>query len=70
MPADDALLAFSLFVGSDPLIDPVDISLEYLAICKEYPGTHLAVMQTHIRHFIEYQWYAAPFYRTTATLEC
>ncbi|KAF8196014.1 FMN-linked oxidoreductase [Pholiota molesta] len=51
-----------LFVGSDPLIDPVDISLEYLAICKEYPGTHLAVIQTHIRHFIEFQCARRPWF--------
>lgn len=38
------------------LPDPVDISLEYLAICNLYPGTKLSAIQTHIRHFVEFQW--------------
>lgn len=49
-------LLFSLFAGTD-VPDPVNISLEYLALCKNYPGTALPNIQTHIQHFIEFQWY-------------
>jgi tRNA-dihydrouridine synthase 1 len=45
----------SLFEGTIP--DPVSVSLEYLELCKMYPGTAtLKTIQTHIRHFIENQW--------------
>lgn len=47
--------AHSLFSGTTP--DPVDISLEYLNICKEFPVTSVTNVQTHIRHFVEFQWY-------------
>lgn len=46
----------SLFEGTIP--DPVSVSLEYLELCKIYPGTAtLKTIQTHIRHFMEYQWW-------------
>ena len=53
---DRLLLMFSLFSG--PTVpDPVDISLEYLSLCKEYPGTvSIKNMQTHVRHFLDFQW--------------
>ncbi|KAF9479789.1 FMN-linked oxidoreductase [Pholiota conissans] len=51
-----------LFAGSYPLIDPVDVSLEYLAICKECPWTNLSVIQTHIRHFVEFQCSRRPWF--------
>ena len=44
----------SLFMGTVP--DPVSISLEYLDICRECPGTAISAIQTHIRHFVEFQW--------------
>lgn len=42
--------------------DPVGISLEYLDICREYPGTAIPAIQTHIRHFVEFQWYVWTFH--------
>jgi tRNA-dihydrouridine synthase 1 len=46
---------FSLFANIIP--DPVKISLEYLDLCKKYPGiVSMATAQTHVRHFIEFQW--------------
>ncbi|KAJ7167420.1 t-diRNAhydrouridine synthase [Mycena crocata] len=51
-----------LFANKVP--DPVDISLEYLAICREYPGTAtLSMMTTHVRHFVEFQCHRRPWYR-------
>jgi len=48
-------ISLSLFAG--PAVpDPVDISLEYLALCRTYPGTNLSVMQAHVLHFVEFQW--------------
>ena len=47
--------SYSLFENVTP--DPVLISLEYLDICRRYPGTAMLVnIRTHIRHFFEYQW--------------
>lgn len=47
---------FSIFTEGIP--DSVKISLEYLALCNEYPGiAPLKGIQTHIRHFIEFQWW-------------
>ncbi|KAG6888645.1 hypothetical protein C0992_007962 [Termitomyces sp. T32_za158] len=44
----------SLFANEIP--DPVDIALEYLNICRQFPGTaSVSTMQTHIRHFVDYQ---------------
>jgi tRNA-dihydrouridine synthase 1 len=37
--------------------DPVKISLEYLDLCREYPGiASMTTIQAHVRHFIEFQW--------------
>ncbi|KAJ7314966.1 dihydrouridine synthase-domain-containing protein [Mycena albidolilacea] len=48
-----------LFANQVP--DPVDISLEYLAICRDYPGTaSLSVITAHIRHFVEFKWSIFP----------
>ncbi|KAH9036172.1 FMN-linked oxidoreductase [Lactarius pseudohatsudake] len=55
-----------LFEGTLP--DPVSASLEYLELCRTYPGTAtLKTVQTHIRHFMEHQcrrrtWF--PLFRT------
>jgi tRNA-dihydrouridine synthase 1 len=50
---------YSLFANQVP--DPVDISLEYLAICRDYPGTaSLSVITAHIRHFVEFKWSIFP----------
>jgi hypothetical protein len=46
----------SLFEGTIP--DPVSVSLEYLELCRMYPGTAtLKTIQTHVRHFMEDQWW-------------
>ncbi|KAJ6595572.1 FMN-linked oxidoreductase [Mycena vulgaris] len=51
-----------LFANKVP--DPVDISLEYLEICREYPGTAtLPIITTHVRHFIDFQCHRRPWYR-------
>ncbi|KAF8069163.1 FMN-linked oxidoreductase [Lyophyllum atratum] len=44
--------------------DPVDIALEYLDICREFPDTapH-STIQTHIRHFIEFQCGRRPWFQ-------
>ncbi|KAK0480704.1 FMN-linked oxidoreductase [Armillaria novae-zelandiae] len=50
-----------IFSGTVP--DPVDISLEYLQLCRDYPDTAtFPMIQTHIRHFVDFQcgrksWY-------------
>ncbi|KAJ7598940.1 tRNA-dihydrouridine synthase [Mycena floridula] len=42
---------------SNTIPDPVDISLEYLALCRDYPATAtIATIQTHVRHIVEFQW--------------
>ncbi|TFY78614.1 hypothetical protein EWM64_g5397 [Hericium alpestre] len=47
-----------LFDGTGTLPDPVRISLEYLNLCRRYPDTAtLQTIQTHIRHFVDFQWY-------------
>lgn len=47
----------SLFANIVP--DPVDISIKYLDLCRRYPGTAtIPIIQTHVRHFIEFQWLA------------
>lgn len=56
-PHDLLICALSLFANTLP--DPVDISLEYLELCREYLGTAtIPNIQTHIRHFIDFQWLA------------
>ncbi|KAF5378838.1 hypothetical protein D9615_006968 [Tricholomella constricta] len=55
-----------LFANSLP--DPVDIALEYLGICQQFPGTApLAVMQTHVRHFLEFQCGRRPWFQKFRT---
>ncbi|KAG5641125.1 hypothetical protein DXG03_005953 [Asterophora parasitica] len=54
-------LPCSLFAKTVP--DPVDIALEYLGLCRQFPGTaSLAVMQTHVRHFVEFQCARRPWF--------
>jgi tRNA-dihydrouridine synthase 1 len=46
-----------LSIFSSIVPDPADISLEYLGLCQQFPGTAtLPVIQTHIKHFLEFQW--------------
>lgn len=53
---DDNIYVASLFANAVP--DPVRISLEYLAICREHPDTvTVQIAQMHVRHFVEFQWY-------------
>ncbi|KAI0628452.1 FMN-linked oxidoreductase [Trametes polyzona] len=50
-----------LFANVTP--DPVKISLEYLALCREYPGTAtMATIQTHVRHFVDHQCGRRPWF--------
>ncbi|KAL1940389.1 hypothetical protein VTO73DRAFT_8961 [Trametes versicolor] len=50
-----------LFAGITP--DSVQTSLEYLDICREYPGTAtLQTIQTHIRHFVGHQCGRRPWF--------
>ncbi|KAF8734627.1 hypothetical protein AX14_003304 [Amanita brunnescens Koide BX004] len=52
------------YLFSGPTVpDPVDISLEYLSLCKEYPGTvSIKNMQTHVRHFLDFQCSRRPWF--------
>ncbi|KAG6872703.1 hypothetical protein C0995_007371 [Termitomyces sp. Mi166 len=62
---------------ANKLPDPVDIALEYLDICSQFPGTaSVLTMQTHVRHFIEHQCGRRPWFQkfrsalgTTKSLE-
>lgn len=47
---------FSLFAGFTP--DPVEISLEYLEICRKCPegSVDLEIVKKHIKHFVDFQW--------------
>ncbi|KAG6854487.1 hypothetical protein C0991_006089 [Blastosporella zonata] len=48
---------------ANKLPDPVDIALEYLDICRHFPGTaSVPTMQTHIRHFVEFQCGRRPWF--------
>ncbi|KAJ3550403.1 hypothetical protein NMY22_g512 [Coprinellus aureogranulatus] len=48
--------------------DPITVSLEYLSLCHKYPGTTtLRTIQTHIRHFIEFQHHRKPWYQKFRT---
>ncbi|KAF7325772.1 FMN-linked oxidoreductase [Mycena kentingensis (nom. inval.)] len=50
-----------LFAKQTP--DPVAISLEYLALCEEYPGTaSVATIATHVRHFVDFQCHRRSWY--------
>jgi len=52
------------YIFSGPTVpDPVDISLEYLSLCKEYPDTvSIKNMQAHIRHFLDFQCSRRPWF--------
>ncbi|KAI0644800.1 FMN-linked oxidoreductase [Trametes meyenii] len=58
----EALLANPcLFAGITP--DPVTIALEYVEICRAYPGTAtIQTVQTHVRHFVDHQCGRRPWY--------
>jgi tRNA-dihydrouridine synthase 1 len=47
---------FSLFAGITP--DPVQISLEYLEVCRGCPegSVDLEIAKKHVKHFIDFQW--------------
>ncbi|KZT01053.1 FMN-linked oxidoreductase [Laetiporus sulphureus 93-53] len=45
------------------LPDPVDISREYLDLCREDPGTAtIETVRTHVRHFIDHQCSRRPWF--------
>ncbi|KAG6819944.1 hypothetical protein H0H93_007150 [Arthromyces matolae] len=53
---------------ANKLPDPVDIALEYLEICHRFPRTApIPTIQTHIRHFIEYQCGRRPWFQKFRT---
>ncbi|KAJ7038007.1 FMN-linked oxidoreductase [Mycena alexandri] len=55
-----------LFANQVP--DPVTISLEYIAICREYPETApLTVITTHVKHFIDFQCRRRPWHNKFRT---
>ncbi|KAF9009967.1 t-diRNAhydrouridine synthase [Cyathus striatus] len=48
---------------ADTVPDPMEISLEYLDICKQYAEVvPLTTIQTHIRHFIDFQCNRRPWF--------
>ncbi|EIN08317.1 FMN-linked oxidoreductase [Punctularia strigosozonata HHB-11173 SS5] len=61
----DGLMVGETLLGNPCLFanvvpDPVRISLEYLAICREHPDTvTIQIAQMHVRHFVEFQWYVS-----------
>ncbi|KAJ4490156.1 t-diRNAhydrouridine synthase [Lentinula aciculospora] len=58
----ETLLGNPCIFSSDVLPDPVDISLEYLDICRLNPCVAtLNIVQTHIRHFIDFQCTRRPW---------
>ncbi|KAJ3935835.1 MAG: FMN-linked oxidoreductase [Lentinula lateritia] len=60
----ETLLGNPCLFSNDVLPDPVDISLEYLDICRLYPGVAtLKTIQTHIRHFIDFQCTRRPWFK-------
>ncbi|VDB91252.1 unnamed protein product [Peniophora sp. CBMAI 1063] len=55
------------------LADPVDVSLEYLALCRRYPGiASLKPMRAHIKNFVSFQCDRRPWYRafSASLAEC
>ncbi|KAH9936039.1 FMN-linked oxidoreductase [Amylocystis lapponica] len=58
------------FTGADGIMhlcnilpDPVQISLEYLDICREHPGTvTIQIVQMHVRHFVDHQCGRRPWF--------
>ncbi|KAF9078770.1 FMN-linked oxidoreductase [Rhodocollybia butyracea] len=60
----ETLLGNPCIFSNRNLPDPVDISLEYLSICCEYPEVAtLKTIQTHIRHFIGFQCSRRPWFK-------
>ncbi|KAJ3783473.1 FMN-linked oxidoreductase [Lentinula aff. detonsa] len=60
----ETLLGNPCIFSNNILPDPVEISLEYLNICRLYPGVAtLKTIQTHIRHFIDFQCARRPWSR-------
>ncbi|KAG1767964.1 FMN-linked oxidoreductase [Suillus occidentalis] len=65
--ADGIMVGESLLgnpcIFANVIPDPIRVSLEYLEICKEPPdiATHKTI-ETHIRHFIEFQCSRRPWY--------
>ncbi|CCM00232.1 uncharacterized protein FIBRA_02260 [Fibroporia radiculosa] len=50
-----------IFSGTVP--DPVEISLEYLDLCRDHPHTAtLQTIQTHIRHFVDHPCGRRPWF--------
>ncbi|KAF5356975.1 hypothetical protein D9756_006638 [Leucocoprinus leucothites] len=50
-------------IFTDVVPDPVGISLEYLSLCNKYPEiAPLKTIQTHIRHFVEFQYGRRPWF--------
>ncbi|KAF8893096.1 hypothetical protein BD779DRAFT_1610027 [Infundibulicybe gibba] len=60
MVAESLLRNPCLFEGIVP--DPISVSLEYLDLCRQYPGTSIGIIQTHIRHFIESNYSRRPWF--------
>ncbi|KAF9012119.1 FMN-linked oxidoreductase [Hymenopellis radicata] len=59
----EPLLDNPCLFSTDCIPDPVEISLEYLALCREYPDTaSFASIQTHVRHFVDYQCGRRPWF--------
>ncbi|KAK0203736.1 FMN-linked oxidoreductase [Desarmillaria ectypa] len=51
-------------IFSGTVADPVDISLEYLQLCRDYSDTAtFPTIQTHIRHFVDFQCGRKPWYQ-------
>ncbi|KAJ3967980.1 FMN-linked oxidoreductase [Lentinula raphanica] len=60
----ETLLGNPCIFSNDALPDPVAISLEYLDLCRSYPEVAtLQTIQTHIRHFIDFQCTRRPWSR-------
>ncbi|EMD35626.1 hypothetical protein CERSUDRAFT_85566 [Gelatoporia subvermispora B] len=50
-------------VFADKTPDPVLVSLEYLDLCREHPGTAtIQTIQTHVRHFVDHQCGRKPWF--------
>ncbi|KAF9788238.1 FMN-linked oxidoreductase [Thelephora terrestris] len=59
-------ITLGLYVGSNPRLslfagitpDPVQISLEYLEVCRGCPegSVDLEIAKKHVKHFIDFQW--------------
>ena len=48
----------SLFEGV--LANPVEVSLEYIALCRKYPGTaNYKSIRAHVKNLVAFQWWAS-----------